>query len=75
MRIGQAVRFDEPKLLPGVERRILRARTQWVLGFSTGLPLSTGQRYVWRVKIDTASREEWTEEFVLPGPVPGPVIG
>lgn len=75
MRIGQVVRFEEPKLPPGVPRRAIRARTQWVVGFATGLPLPVGQRYVWRVKIDHQTRDNWTEEFVVPGPVPGPVIG
>src|SRR5262249_44723846 len=75
MRVGQAVRFEEPKPLPGIPRHTLRSRTQWVLAFATGLPLPVGQRYAWRVKIDHQTRGDWTEEFVLPGPVPGPVIG
>jgi hypothetical protein len=75
MRVGQAVRFEEPKLLPGVARHVLRSRTQYVLAFPTGLPLPVGQQYVWRVKIDHQTRDDWTEQFVVPGPVPGPVIG
>jgi hypothetical protein len=75
MRIGQVVRFDEPKPLPGIQRHTLRSRTQWVLGFPTGLPLPVGQRYVWRVRIDHQTHDDWTEEFVLPGPESGPVIG
>lgn len=75
VRVGQAVRFEEPKLLPGVPRYTLRSRTQWVLAFSTGLPLPVGQRYVWRAKIDHQTRDDWTEEFVLPGLTPGPVLG
>jgi hypothetical protein len=75
MRVGQAVRFEEPTSPPGIPRHTLRSRTQWVLAFATGLPLPVGQRYAWRVKIDHQTREDWIEEFVLPGPVPGPVIG
>jgi hypothetical protein len=75
MRIGQAVRLEEPKLMPGVPRHELQARTQFVIGFATGLPIPLGQRYVWRVKIDTETRHDWTEEFFVPGPTPGPVLG
>jgi hypothetical protein len=74
MRIGQAVSLEEPKLVPGVPRRELRARTQWVISFATGLPIPLGQRYIWRVKIDTETRDDWTEEFFVPGPTHGPVL-
>jgi hypothetical protein len=75
MRIGQATRFEEPKLLPGIPRNELRARAQFVLAFATGLPIQIGQRYRWRVKIDHDTRDEWTEEFFVPGPAPAPVLG
>jgi hypothetical protein len=75
LRIGQAVRFEEPKLRPGVPRHVLRARTQWVVGFPTGLPLPVGQALTWRVKIDHESRPDWSDEFYIPGPVSGPVLG
>jgi len=52
LRVGQAVAFDEPATAPGIPRRTLRPRTQWVLNFSGGLPLPLGQLYTWRVKID-----------------------
>lgn len=75
VRVGHAVRFEEPKAVAGIPRGTLRARMQWVLAFATGLPLPVGQRYRWRVKIDTESRDDWTEDFVIPGPMPGPVLG
>ena len=37
MRIGQAVHLEEPKLMPGIPRHELRARTQFVIGFAAGL--------------------------------------
>jgi hypothetical protein len=76
VRVGQAVRFEEP-ILPGISvpRHVLRSRQQWVLAFNTGLPLTLGQRYVWRVKIDTETREDWTEEVFVPGQAAGPIFG
>jgi len=76
MRIGQSIAFDEPthKGAP-VPRRTLRSRQQFVLNFAAGLPLTLGLKYTWRVKIDATSRDSWTEEFFVPGPVPGPVLG
>lgn len=77
IRVGQAIRFDPPKFQQPVSApaNYLPARVQWVLNFTTGLPLSAGQGYAWRVKIDDASRDEWLERFVVVGPSPGPVLG
>lgn len=77
MRIAQAVKFEEPRFPPGIHvpRKTVRARSQWVINFAAGLPLAVGQKYVWRVKIDTHSHDDWTEEVYVPGPVPGPVLG
>lgn len=75
MRVGQLIKFEEPKTQTGIPRGSLRSRHQWVLGFSIGLPLALGQRYIWRVKIDHETRDDWTEEFFLPGPNPGLVVG
>jgi len=77
VRVGQAVRFDEPQFPQpvSVPARFLQARVQWVLGFTSGLPLMPSQAYSWRVKIDDESNDEWIERFVVLGPAPGPVIG
>lgn len=76
MRVAQNVTFEEKNLSAvGVPRRALRPRYQWILMFGAGLPLSINQRYLWRVKLDHETRDEWTEEFVVPGPPPGPVLG
>lgn len=75
MRIGQAIQFVEPRSLPGIPRLELPIRQQWVVAFANGLPLSVGQRYVWRVKIDHETRDWWTEEFFVLGARQGPVLG
>jgi hypothetical protein len=75
VRIGQAVRFDEAKSPPGVVRGALPSRTQWVMAFANGLPLPMGQKYRWRIKIDTQTRDAWTEDFVVSGVDPTPVFG
>jgi hypothetical protein len=76
MRIGQAVAFEKPTF-PGafVPAGLMGARTQWVLNFNSGLPLATGQRYSWRVRIDHETHDDWAEHFIVPGPMPGPVLG
>jgi hypothetical protein len=77
VRVGQAIRFDPPRFAGpvNVPARYLPSRVQWVLSFTTGLPLAVGQGYGWRVKIDDATSDEWVERFVVLGPVAGPVVG
>lgn len=76
LRIGQAVTFEKPNFAPAyVPPGQMPARAQWVLNFNTGLPLPPGQRYVWRVRVDTETQASWVEEFFVPGAAPGPVIG
>jgi len=76
MRIGHSVTFDEPTFQGmTVPRRTMRARKQWVLQFAAGLPLSIGQKYAWRVRIDGDTNDRWIEEFFVPGPAPGVVLG
>jgi hypothetical protein len=77
VRVGQAVRFEEPRFPQPVNApaRYLHARAQWVLNFATGLPLPVSQGYAWRVRIDDESHYDWFERFVVLGPVAGPVIG
>lgn len=75
VRIGQTVRFAKPNFPDGmgVPASRLRARTQWVLMFPGGLPLSPDALYRWRVRIDQQSRDDWTEEFYVPSP-PAPLV-
>lgn len=77
IRVGQAVRFDTPRLPVSVNvpRRYLHARAQWVLSFASGLPLVAGQGYGWRVKIDDATKDDWIERFIVVGTPTGPVVG
>jgi hypothetical protein len=77
VRVGQAVRFDPPVFQRQVSApsNYLPARVQWVLNFTTGLPLVPGQGYAWRVKIDDSTRDEWLEKFVVIGAPARPVLG
>ncbi len=77
MRVGQVVRFEEPRFPPmaAVPSRYITGRWQWVLLFSTGLPLMEGQGYAWRVRIDNETQDDWTHKFVVLGQAQGPVIG
>ncbi|WP_433599141.1 hypothetical protein ACQPXH_26195 [Nocardia sp. CA-135953] len=43
----------------------LRPRSQIVLNFATGLPLTAGQIYRWRVKIDGSTQDSWTYDFLV----------
>lgn len=77
IRVGQVVRFNAPTLPQPVSTpsNWLPARGQWVLNFTTGLPLAPGQGYAWRVKLDDESRDDWVERFVVVAPPAGPVLG
>jgi hypothetical protein len=74
MRIGQAVRFDEPPIA-NFERGKMPARVQFVYSFNNGLPLEPGSFYRWRIRIDHQSSEDWTETFAVVRPPPNPVLG
>jgi hypothetical protein len=77
MRIGQAVRFDEPQVT-NFQRGRMPARVQFIYSFNNGLPLESGSLYRWRVRIDHESPDDWTEAFAVvgpPPPPPGPVFG
>lgn len=77
IRVGQVTRFNPPRLPQPVSAppSYLPGRVQWVLNFTTGLPLAPGQGYVWRVKIDDTTKDDWLERFVVIGPPLGPVLG
>lgn len=77
LRVGQAVRFEEPRFAQPVNApvRYIYARVQWALSFASGLPLPVGQGFTWRVKIDDVTRDEWIERFAVIGPVAGSVLG
>ncbi len=54
----------------------VRPRMNLLLNFHSGLPLSMGQRYTWRVRVDGETRDEWTEWLYVVGPASGgPTVG
>lgn len=52
-----------------------RPKVQILLNFQSGLALSPGMRYTWRVRIDGNSRDEWTEWLYVSTPAPGVALG
>lgn len=77
VRVTQAFTFVQPSFAQPVSAppRYLYPRAQWALSFPTGLPLTVGQGYTWRVNVDGETRDDWIERFVVLDPVPGPVLG
>ena len=56
-----------PTVLPGyrLPYDAIRPKTQMMMQFASGLPLSFEHRYLWRVTIDGESRDEWTESLYV----------
>ena len=76
MRIAQNMTFEEKVMTHrGVRRGVIRSRSVVTLGFQQGLPLTSGERYLWRVKIDGNTRDDWTEEIYVGSPPASPVFG
>jgi hypothetical protein len=81
--IRQIAKFTEPTaqaqlLLPErFKQGYLRGRVQIVVGFPSGLPLTAGEGYVWRVRVDGETGGDWTREFVVAEQIPAapPSIG
>jgi hypothetical protein len=70
VRISQDVTFKEPSFQPpiAVPAGIVPSRVHWVVAFSAGLPLTGGELYAWRVKIDGETDDTWTEQFFVTEP-------
>jgi hypothetical protein len=49
----------------------IRPRVTLMLMLQNGLPLTAGQKYTWRLKIDGETCDEWTEPFYVPRPMFG----
>lgn len=76
LRVGAAHAL-QPAVMPNAEvpPNTVRPSNQFVMYFASGLPLAPNRRYIWRVKIDHDTREEWTETFYVVTAAPGAVIG
>lgn len=77
IRIGQNITFEEQRYAPfAVPPRLMRPRHQMALNIAQGMPLLIDRLYVWRVKLDHDSRNDWTEQMYVLGAVQSPpVIG
>jgi hypothetical protein len=76
LRISQLCRVEPP--VAGAQMHIpveMFSRTQVVVGFQGGIPLSAGHVYAWTAEIDGSRRSEAAAQFLVAGPRPGPVIG
>ena len=76
LRVGTSEQLP-PTVLQGatIPNDLIRPKAQMLMQFQTGLPLAPGRLYVWRVKIDHLTRDEWTQPMYVPTLAPGPVIG
>jgi hypothetical protein len=54
-----------------VPEGVSRPRHTLMLTFQNGLPLKQGQMYLWRVKIEDETRDEWTESMYVPASLIG----
>lgn len=76
LRISQVLKAEEPKV-PGLilPKRALWSQNQFIANFPGGLPLTAGETYTWRVRLDADDARDWSATFHVAGPRPGPVIG
>lgn len=76
LRVGQAEQL-KPLVITGrrVPNNAIRPSVQFVMHFATGLPLVAGRQYLWRIKVDHETRDEWTLAFYVPALATGPVVG
>ena len=77
VRLGNAAPLGEPAFPPGVfvPKGTVGPRAQIVLYFQNGLPLAPARSYVFRIRVDSETRDHWALTFFVPGPMPGPVLG
>lgn len=77
IRIGQNITFADQRYAPFVvPPRLMRPRHQMALMIAQGMPLHGDQLYVWRARLDTNTRDDWTEQmYVLGAGQSPPVVG
>ena len=68
----QAVSFPTPL---EVDADPLDPVANFILNFSSGLPLPPGRTYSWQVIVDSQRRPEWGLRFCVPGVALPPTIG
>jgi hypothetical protein len=75
MRISQVATAERPVLVGVPIPHDIPCRVQMQIGFPTGLPLTPGHRYSWRLLIDNTHRKNWVANFYVPELPSGPVFG
>ncbi|MGV9710873.1 hypothetical protein ACWDTI_09435 [Gordonia sp. NPDC003424] len=76
LRVGAAepLRANIPTGLV-IPHSAVRPRVQFVMHFGSGLPLTAGKGYQWRMQIDGTTHDEWTEPFFVVMPTVGATFG
>lgn len=75
LRVQQIVIANKPQLSNVFIPDSVQCRSQVVLAFPTGLQLTHGHSYQWRLEIEGQHRPGWSADFFVAGPTPGPVLG
>jgi hypothetical protein len=77
LRIQQFVSVERQSQLQGAAPlpEDLPCRSQVVVGFPAGLPLTLGRAYTWRLNIDGTRLRNWAAGFYVPTPPPLPTFG
>jgi hypothetical protein len=72
VKITNSAQFIRPKTQSHIDVPVeyLRGRTTLVVQFPTGLPLAGGRGYQWRVVVDGATQDSWTELFTVTDQLP-----
>jgi len=75
VRVAQNAKLEKISIPGVVLPEEFPCRVQMTLAFPTGLPLTPGHGYAWRLKIDGQRRRHWEARFYVPEMPQGPVFG
>jgi hypothetical protein len=75
LRVAQLAVLQRPSVPGAYLPPSVRCRIGLVFGIPAGLPVTPNETYQWTLHIDDETRPEWTADFYLLGPNPGPVLG
>ena len=76
LRIAQIVTAEKPSAQVAMAQRDhIGARIQLVMDFGSGLPLTPGANYEWRVRVDGDESGQAVYAFGVWGATAGPVVG
>lgn len=75
MRVTQKAKAERPGVPGAQEAGKLWSRTQIILHFATGLPLTPGRTYTWTLEIDGHHNPQWSVGFYVTNSPAEPVLG